>query len=150
MACGIGDTTLVAACDGPTVDARDAALLGGQVLDEQESRMLVTAGVAHFGAGMLATPAGLAALSAWGAAKAAEVDGLYVAFDMDALDGAGRWAIQMPEPDGISLETALSAIAILAGTIEVAGFGASGVNLDNGDPERTLDAVARLAGAALA
>jgi arginase len=150
MACGIGDTTLVAACDGPTVDARDAALLGGQVLDEQESRMLVTVGVAHFGAGMLATPAGLAALSAWGAAKAAEVDGLYVAFDMDALDGAGRWAIQMPEPDGISLETALSAIAILAGTIEVAGFGASGVNLDNGDPERTLDAVARLAGAALA
>jgi hypothetical protein len=31
----------------------------------------------------------------------------------------------------------------------VLGFGATGVNLGNGDPDRTMDAVVRLAGAAL-
>src|SRR3954462_4869796 len=40
MLCGRGDTDLVRAADGPTVDEAHAALLGGQVLDESESRML--------------------------------------------------------------------------------------------------------------
>src|SRR4029077_11261762 len=53
MLCGRGDPGLVAACDGPTVREEDAALLGAQVLDEQESRMLAASPVAQFGAGML-------------------------------------------------------------------------------------------------
>ncbi|HMK93013.1 MAG TPA: arginase family protein, partial [Thermoleophilia bacterium] len=40
MACGRGDADLLAACDAPSVEMRRAALLGGQVLDEQESRDL--------------------------------------------------------------------------------------------------------------
>ena len=35
MLCGRGDPSLVKACDGPTVKEEDAALLGGQVLDQQ-------------------------------------------------------------------------------------------------------------------
>src|SRR5206468_5876970 len=58
MLCGRGDPDLVAACDGPTALEGDAALLGGQVLDETESRMLASSPVAHFGAGMVATEAG--------------------------------------------------------------------------------------------
>jgi arginase family enzyme len=92
----------------------------------------------------------MAALAAWATSKAVDVDGLYVAFDMDALDGARDWAVQMPEPDGISLDTAVAAVRTLARAIPVAGFGATGVNLDNGDPGRTRDAVVRLAAAALA
>ena len=38
MLCGRGDPDLVAAADGPTVMEQDAALFGGQVLDEAESR----------------------------------------------------------------------------------------------------------------
>jgi arginase len=149
MVCGIGNQDLVGASDGPTVDPRDAALVGGQVLDEQESRALVRAGVAHFGSGMLATDAGLEALEAWARAKARDADGLYIAVDLDVLDGASGWAVQFPEADGISLDIAISAIRALAGAMPVLGFGATGVNLGNGDADRTMDAVVRLAGAAL-
>jgi arginase len=150
MLCGIGDADLVGACDGPTVDPRDAALVGGQVLDEQESRMLVAAGVAHFGSGMLATDAGMAALGAWVDAIGAAVDGVYVAIDMDVLDASGGWAVQMPEPAGLSLDVAVRAVeAIAAGPAPVLGFGATGIKLGNGDGRATLVAVARFAEAAL-
>jgi arginase len=148
LLCGRGDPDLVAACDGPTVEERHAALLGGQVLDETESRMLAASPIAHFGAGMLATAPGLAALAAWAGAVAGEVDSMYVAVDMDCLDAAGGWAVTMPEADGLALGTAVAAIRVLAGAIPVAGFGPTGITLANGDAERTVDAVVALAEAA--
>jgi len=149
MLCGRGDPDLVRAVDGPTVEERHAALLGGQVLDESESRMLAASEIAHFGAGMLGTPSGLAALAGWAGAVAADVDGLYIAFDLDALDASGGWALTMPEPGGLSLETALDAVRILATAIPVVGFGATAVTLANGDGPKTVDAIAALAEAAL-
>ena len=92
----------------------------------------------------------MAALAGWARAKAGEVDGLYIAIDFDVLDASGRWAVQMPEPDGLSLETALAAVRTLAGAVPVVGFGATGVNLANGDPAVTVEAVVLLAEAALA
>ena len=59
MLLGRGAADLVEACDGPSVELRHAALLGGQVLDEAESRWLSASPVAHFGAGMLATSGGM-------------------------------------------------------------------------------------------
>ncbi len=153
MACGRGDADLVGAVDGPTVDEAHAALLGGQVLDEMESRMLAAAPVAQFGAGMLATTAGLAALGAWASAVGREVDALYIAFDLDALDGADGWTLSTPEPLGLSLDTATAAVMTLADAIRVVGFGATAVMFR---PEtspsaagRTVDAIAILAEAAL-
>ncbi len=125
----------------------DAALLGGQVLDEQESRDLAASPVAHFGAGMLATPAGRAALDAW--ARALPVDALYIAFDVDAIDASERVAVAMPEPHGLMLGTALEALRVLAAARPVVGFGATGVSLANGDPDRTVEAVAALTDTAL-
>jgi arginase len=148
MLCGRGDLDLVAACDGPSVDERHAALLGGQVLDETESRMLAASPIAHFGAGMLGTEAGLAALAAWAAVVSREVDGLHVAVDMDCLDAAGGWAVTMPEPGGLSLETVTAAIRLLSTSIPVAGFGPTGITLANGGAGKTVDAVAVLAEAA--
>ena len=150
MLLGHGDADLVAACDGPTADAGDAALLGGQVLDEAESRTLAASRVAHFGAGMLGTDAGLAALGAWARTVATRVDAFYVAFDLDALDAAGDWAVAMPEPNGLALEAALAAVRTIAGAGPVVGFGATAISFGRGgDPERTVEAVVRLAGAAL-
>jgi arginase len=153
MACGRGDADLVGAVDGPTVREADAALLGGQVLDETESRMLAASPIAHFGAGMLADAAGLAALDAWASVVAGRTDGLYVAFDLDALDAAGGWALAMPEPAGISLETATAAVRALASRLPVVGFGATAVRFDaTTEPaaaERTVEAIATLAEAAL-
>ncbi len=148
MLCGRGDPDLVAAVDGPTVMEQDAALFGGHVLDETEWRMLAASRIAHFGTGMLATDAGQAAVAGWAAAVATRVDGLYIAFDMDCLDAAAGWALTMPEPDGLALETALAVVGILASAIPVVGFGATAVNLDNGDGPATVDAIARLVEAA--
>ena len=149
MICGRGDADLVAAADGPTVDEGDAALFGGQVLDEAESRSLAASKIAHFGAGMLSTEAGQAAVGGWANAIAARVDGLYVAFDMDCLDAAGGWAVAMPESGGMAIETALATVRRLAAAIPVVGFGATAISLDNGDADATADAIAALAEAAL-
>ena len=149
MLCGRGDPDLVAACDGPTVAEEDAALLGGQVLDEAESRTLAGSAVAHFGAGMLHGSAGLAALEAWAQTVATRVDGIYIAVDMDCLDRAGGWALTYPEPDGLSLDAALAAVRAIARSAPIVGFGATGVTLANGDAEATADAIASLAAAAL-
>lgn len=151
MMVGRGDADLLAAAAAPTVDEGDAALLGGQVLDELESRMLAASQVAHFGAGMLGTDAGMAALDAWTRTVARRVDAFYIAFDMDALDGADGWALTMPEPGGLSLETAVGAVRTIAAASPIAGFGATAVLIGKGgDSERTADAIAVLAEAALA
>jgi arginase len=150
MICGRGDADLLAACDAPTAREEDAALLGGQVLDEAESRMLAASRVAHFGAGMLGGDAGQAALAGWARAVAGRVDGFYIAFDLDALDASGDWALAMAESGGITLETAVSSIRTIAAAGPVVGFGATAVLFGRGgDAGRTVDAVATLAEAAL-
>lgn len=150
MLTGRGDPDLVAAAAGPTVSDEDAALFGGQVLDEAESRALAASPISHFGAGMLATEAGQAAVAGWAAVVATRVAGLYIAFDTDCLDAGGGWAVTMPEPGGLSLETALATIGTLAAAIPVVGFGPTGITLANGDAARTVDAIAALAEAAFA
>jgi arginase len=151
MACGRGDRGLVEAVDGPTVRETDAALLGGQVLDETESRMLAASSVAHFGAGMLADDPGRAAVAAWSATVAGRIDGWYIAVDLDVLDAADGWAVAMPEPDGLALETAIETVRVIGRSgAPVVGFGATAVMTGaGGDIDRTVDAVAELAEAAL-
>jgi arginase len=150
MLLGRGDPDLVAAADGPTVMEQDAALFGGQVLDETESRMLAASRVAQFGAGMLGTEAGRGAVEGWARTVAARVDGIYIAFDVDCLDAAGGWAVTMPEADGLAIETAIAVVRILAAAMPVVGFGATAITLANGDGPKTVDGVARLAEAAFA
>jgi len=123
MLLGWGEPDLVGACDGPTAREDDAALLGGQVLDEQESRMQAASKVALFGAGMLATDAGMAALEGWARVVGARCDGVYIAFDLDALDASEGLSVAMPEPDGLSLATAARAMATIARHAKVVGFG---------------------------
>jgi arginase len=148
MLCGRGDPDLVGACDGPTVAEEDAALIGGQVLDQAESRMLAASRVAHFGAGMVQSPAGLAALRAWARTVAKRVDGIYVAIDMECLDASGHWAVTMPEHQGLSLAGAVAAVETIASEAHVVGFGATGVTLANGDAGATVNAIVDLAAAA--
>lgn len=148
MACGRGDPDLLAACDAPTVREEDCALVGGQMLDEEEGRQLAASRIAHFGPGMLSTAAGLAALEAWASVVARSVDGFYIAVDHDCLDAAGGWAVAMPESHGLSLETAAAAIGILANSAPILGYGATTISLSSGGAARTVDAAAALAIAA--
>jgi arginase len=149
MACGRGDPDLVGAVQGPIVREEDCALLGGQVLDETESRMLAASPIAQFGAGMLATEAGLAALAAWAGVVARRVDGFYVAIDHDCLDASLRPAVAMPEPNGILPEVAVAAVRVIAGAGAIAAHGVTGISLGNGDVERTVAIAADLAAASL-
>jgi arginase len=148
MACGRGDPDLLAACDAPSVREEDCALVGGQMLDEEEGHQLAASRIAHFGPGMLSTAAGVAALEGWAAVVARSVDGLYIAVDHDCLDAAVGWAVTMPELDGLSLATAVAAIGVLASAAPVLGYGATTISLTNGDAARTVDAAAALAIAA--
>ena len=150
MLLGRGDADLVEACDGPTALEEDAALLGGQVLDERESRMLAASRVSHFGAGMLGTHAGMAALGAWARVVAERCDGLYVAFDLDAIDAAEGLSLAMPEPEGISLQTAVTAVDTLSAALPVVGLGATAAMVrPDLVLDRTIEAIAALASAAL-
>jgi arginase len=151
MACGRGDADLVRACEAPSVRELDAGLFGGQVLDETESRMLAASGVAQFGSGMLADAAGQAAVAAWAATVATRIDAWYIAFDLDALDASGRWAVAMPEPDGLSLDDAVRAIRTIASSgAPVIGFGATAaMPREDADMDATTAAVVALTEAAL-
>ena len=152
MAVGRGDPRLVAAAEGPSVRELDAGLFGGQVLDETESRMLAASGVAQFGAGMLADPAGQAAVGGWASTVSERVDAWYIAFDLDALDASTRWAIAMPEVDGLSIDTAVATVRTIATSgAPVIGFGATAVmDRDGADTRATVEGIAALAEAALA
>jgi arginase len=150
MLCGRGDPGLVAAVSGPTVREEDAALLGGQVLDQDESRMLASSPVAFFGSGMLAGPAGLAALETWARVVGDRTDGMYIAFDLDALDQSEGVSVAMPEPNGLSLWTATIALRLLAASNRVVGFGPTATMPHPGvDLGKHADMVAQLTEAAL-
>lgn len=114
--------------------------------------MLAATGVTQFGAGMLADPAGQAAAAAWAANVSLRIDAWYIAFDMDALDASGNWAIAMPESDGLTLDAAAVAVrAIATSGAPVAGFGATAImDREGADLSGTMEAVAVLAEAALA
>jgi arginase family enzyme len=113
--------------------------------------MLASSGVAQFGSGMLADPAGQAAVAAWAVAVSERIDAWYIAFDLDALDASGAWAVAMPEPDGLSLDDAVRSIrAIVTSGAPVIGFGATAaMPREGGDMDATTGAVVALTEAAL-
>jgi arginase family enzyme len=150
MLCGRGDPGLVASVNGPTVAEEDAALIGAQVLDQDESRMLSASAVAQFGSGMLRGRAGLAALEAWARVVGERCDGLYIAFDLDAIDESEGISVAMPEPEGLSVATAVDALRILARTNRVLGFGPTAtMPRDDVDMDHHTSIVVRLTEAAL-
>jgi arginase family enzyme len=93
----------------------------------------------------------MAALNAWAATVAVEVDAIYIALDHDVLDADEvAWAVTMPEAGGLPAEVAIEIVAALARSIPVAGYGATAMNFANGgDTERTVETAVRLAATAL-
>ena len=102
MICGRGDPDLVGACDGPTVREEDAALLGGQVLDETESRMLAASRVAALRGRACSRPR--RDWRRWTAGHARSRRGSTASTSPStwtASIASGGWAVTMPEPDGL-------------------------------------------------
>ena len=112
--------------------------------------MLASSPIAFFGSGMLAGPAGLAALETWGRVVGDRTDGMYIAFDLDALDESEGVSVAMPEPRGLSLWTATIALRLLAATNRIVGFGPTATMPRPGvDLGHHADIVAQLTEAAL-
>jgi arginase family enzyme len=76
---------------------------------------------------------------------------MYIAVDHDVLDAdEADWAVTMPEAGGLPAEVAVEAVALLARSLPVAGYGATAMNFANGgDAERTVEIAVRLAATAL-
>ena len=64
IACGRGDAAMIEACGGTGIAEGAAALVGGQAREANEAWAMTTAGVAHFGSGMMRAAAGRAAFDA--------------------------------------------------------------------------------------
>ena len=107
------------------------------------------AGRARSAPGCSPASAGLAALEAWARVVGERCDGLYIAFDLDAIDASEGLSVAMPERGGLSAWTAVVAVRLLAATTNVVGFGATAAMRRPGlDLQRTVDVVAQLAEAA--
>jgi arginase len=91
--------------DEGLVEAEDAALVGARNLDPPEVAFLAAKGIDDSLDRTLAN-----------------VDGVYVAFDVDVLD-AGEAAIYMPEPNGITLAEAEALLSDVASRAPVVGMG---------------------------
>jgi arginase family enzyme len=135
--------------DGRAVASGDVALVGARNLDPPEQRYVDEVGLPLDEAGIET------ALD--------DVDAVYVAFDLDAIDPAEEIAPFMPEPGGPSLADAENMLRRVAGTKPLAGAGfrerapgrlASGAGARayasrmgaDGEPGRRVDRAPRRAG----
>ena len=113
--------------DSGTVEAENAALVGARNLDPPEEEFIAARGLATGTEGIDAALEG--------------VERVYVAFDFDVLDPREDADSFMPEPGGLTLAEAETALAGIAERRRVAGAGFTAFMAS----ERSTAAVARLA-----
>jgi len=113
--------------DGGAVEPQRVALIGARNLDPPEEEFLRTSGVRRTADDALA-----------------DVDCVYVAFDLDVLDPADARPF-MPEPDGMRLDDAERELRRIGSAARVVGAGFSGGSSDAG----LVPVVERLAAAVL-
>ena len=153
MACGRGDADLVAAVDGGPVREIDAALLGGQVLDETESRMLAASGVAHVRAGDARRPGRTRRPRRRGrrSSPPASTAGTSPSTSTRSMPAASYVAGDARARRPRAAQTAVAAVRAIAASGPVLGFGATAAMVrPDLDLAPTLEAIAALAEAAFA
>jgi arginase len=113
--------------DGGAVEPQRVALIGARNLDPPEEEFLRTSGIRRTAGDALA-----------------DVDCVYVAFDLDVLDPADARSF-MPEPDGMRLDDAERELRRIRSAARVVGAGFSGGSSDAG----LVPVIERLAAAVL-
>jgi arginase len=113
--------------DGGAVEPQRVALIGARNLDPPEEEFLRTSGIRRTADDALA-----------------DVDCVYVAFDLDVLDPADARSF-MPEPDGMRLDDAERELRRIRSAARVVGAGFSGGSSDAG----LVPVIERLAAAVL-
>ena len=128
--CGLGDPRLVSLWDetSPVLDPKRVAVIGARDLDPGEKRNLREAGVMVQSMEQIDRIGMVAALEKCIEHVSREVDGLYLSFDMDALDPRHAPGVGTPVPGGLTYREAHLACEVIAETGKLIGMDLVEVN----------------------
>src|SRR5204862_3032723 len=128
--CGLGDPRLTALFDEtpPVLDPKRVAVIGARDLDPGEKRNLREAGVMVQSMEQIDRIGMVAALEKAIDRISREVDGIYLSFDMDALDPRHAPGVGTPVPGGLTYREAHLACELVAETGKLLGMDMVEVN----------------------
>jgi arginase len=122
--CGLGDPRLVCLWDEtpPVLDPERVAVIGARDLDSGEKRNLQEAGVMVQSMEQIDRIGMVAALEKAIDRVNRDVDGIYLSFDMDALDPRHAPGVGTPVAGGLTFREAHLACEVIAGTGKLIGM----------------------------
>jgi arginase len=122
--CGLGDPRLVSLWDetSPVLDPKRVAVIGARDLDPGEKRNLREAGIMVQGMEQIDRVGMLAVLEKVIEQVSRDVDGIYLSFDMDALDPRHAPGVGTPVPGGLTFREAHLVCEVLAETGKLIGM----------------------------
>jgi arginase len=128
--CGLGDPRLVCLWDEtpPVIDPKRVAVIGARDLDLGEKRNLREAGVMVQSMEQIDRIGMVSALEKAVDRVSRDVDGIYVSFDMDALDPRHAPGVGTPVPGGLTFREAHLACEVIAETGKLVGMDIVEVN----------------------
>ena len=128
--CGMGDPRLVSLWDEtpPVIDPKRVAIIGARDLDLGEKRNLREAGVMVQSMEQIDRFGMVAALEKCIERVSQDVDGIYLSFDMDALDPRHAPGVGTPVPGGLTFREAHLACEVIAETGRLIGMDMVEVN----------------------
>ena len=128
--CGLGDPRLVCLWEEtlPALDPMRVAILGARDLDPGEKRNLREAGIMVQSMEQIDRLGMVAALDEAIEQVSRDVDGIYLSFDMDALDPRHAPGVGTPVPGGLTYREAHLACEVVAETGQLMGMDIVEVN----------------------
>ena len=122
--CGLGDPRLVCLWEEtpPVIDPKRVAVIGARDLDPGERRNLREAGVMVQSMEQIDRLGMVAALEKAIEQVSRDVDGIYLSFDMDALDPRHAPGVGTPVPGGLTYREAHLACEVVAATGRLIGM----------------------------
>ena len=122
--CGLGDPRLVSLWDetSPAIDPKRVAVIGARDLDPGEKRNLLEAGVMVQSMEQIDRFGMVAVLEKAIERLSREVEGIYLSFDMDALDPRHAPGVGTPVPGGLTFREAHLACEVVAETGKLVGM----------------------------
>jgi arginase len=129
--CGMGDSRIVCLWEddtAPVLDPQRVAIIGARDLDPGEKRNLREAGVMVQSMEQIDRMGMVAALEKAIDRVSRDVDGIYLSFDMDALDPRHAPGVGTPVPGGLTYREAHLACEVIAETGKLIGMDLVEVN----------------------
>jgi arginase len=122
--CGLGDSRLVSLWDeaSPVLDLKRVAIIGARDLDPGEKRNMREAGIMVQSMEQIDRVGMLAVMEKVIEQVSRDVDGIYLSFDMDALDPRHAPGVGTPVPGGLTYREAHLVCEVVAETGKLIGM----------------------------